>query len=208
MAKGVTQKVKPKKAKKKYKHAKLLSGLDRMVNRNPNLSGRDLFRAVNLLHERSVNVGVMAEFDVPLPVEDRNTIETGYVISLDRLTRGLADGEDIGALGFLANVTVILCEKGFGKEHEQLAVASQLALINAFRRGATNGGRYGLSGDEMQAMRGVYQLHMAQLEVCGRGHLLAASAEVEKRQASGQVIELVRADDVIDVAATEVKQAA
>jgi hypothetical protein len=206
--KGVTQKVKPKKAKKKYKSAKLVSSLGRMVNRNPNMTPDNLFAAFNLLHERSVNVGIMAEFDVPLPESDRNTIETGYVIALDRLTHGKADGEDIGALGFLANVTVILCEKGFGKEHEQLAVASQLALINAFRRGATNGGRYGLTGDEMTAMRGVYQLHMEQLEVCGRGHLLAASAEVEKRQARGDVIEVVSAHQVVDVEVVQQKKAA
>jgi hypothetical protein len=206
--KGVTQKVKPKKAKKQYKGAKLASSMDRMFNRNSNMTPDNLFAAFNLLHERSVNVGIMAEFGVPLPEADRDTIETGYVISLDRLTHGKADGEDIGALGFLANVTVILCEKGFGKEHEQLAVASQLALINAFRRGATNGGRYGLSGDEMTAMRGVYQLHMAQIEVCGRGHLLAASAEVEKRQARGDVIEVVPVGNVVDVEVIEVKKAA
>jgi hypothetical protein len=86
-----------------------------------------------------------------------------------------------------------LCEKGFGKDYEQLAVAGQLALVNAFKRGL-KGGTMGLSGPEIQAVRGVYELHGEQMKVCGQGHLIAATNEVERRQTNGNVIKLVEVE--------------
>jgi hypothetical protein len=174
--KGVTQKVKPKKAKKQYV-------------RKP----KNGMAALDTLGRLSFNAGLVEAMTAALPDEHRDKVEIGYGINLDRLVKGKASMDDIEELGFLANVTVILCETrfgGFGSEHEQLAIAGQLAVVNAFRRGL-KGGNFGLSGPEIQAVRGVYELHVEQMRVCSQAHLIAATTEVERRQNIGEVIRLV-----------------
>jgi hypothetical protein len=133
-----------------------------------------------------MNKWVMDDFHVPIPADTLAVAETGYAICLDRLVHGKADAGDIGQLGYLCNMTVLLCEKGFGPECLAEAKAGQEALMNAMARGL-KGKAFGCTGDEVKALRATYQIHRAQCEACGRGHILAASKEVERRQAVGDV---------------------
>ena len=170
---GVTQKVKPKKAKKKYVPKAIA---------NP-------VKAFDTLNKLSLNKWVTDDFNVPIPQDTLDVAETGFAICLDRLSKMQADAGDIGHLGYMVNMTLVLCENGFGAEYVQQAQAGQEAVLKAMQRGL-DGHSFGVTGDELKALRTTYQVHRAQAEVAGRGHIIAASKEVERRQKTGAVVKL------------------
>ena len=165
---GVTVKPKAKRAKKPYRQ--------KYARNDPT--------AFALLNRNSIINSVIEEFATPLCDEDRRNIEISFVVSLDRLARGKADGDDIANIGFMCNTAAVLCERGFGEEYMDEVGEAMDALLRAELRGK-QGKSIGVTGDELADIRRAYQLHAVQVESAGRGHLLAAGKEVTRRQNEG-----------------------
>lgn len=170
---GATIKSKPKRAKKGYR---------------PKVAPNYL-AAFETLNRLSVTKSVIQEFSVPLNEKDRADMELSYVISVDRLAHGKATAEDLGNLGFMCNVSMVLCERDFGAEYLDEVRVAQRAVIAAMAHGM-KGRTMGVTGDQLALVRRAYQLHMAQCEIAGRGHLLAAGKEVTRRQTVGDVMKV------------------
>ncbi|ABO60582.1 hypothetical protein LA345_38845 (plasmid) [Burkholderia vietnamiensis] len=133
-----------------------------------------------------------ANYDVVLDDDQQRDIAIAYGVAIDRMSKGMGDAEDLGQLGFMANVSRVLCERSteeldFGKQYEPDIIAAQQALMRAhFRKRA--GKTLGFDAVGLQAIRRAYQIHSAQMQVAGAGHLISASAEVTRRQRAGDVM--------------------
>lgn len=133
-----------------------------------------------------------ANYEVALDDDQQRDIAIAYGVSIDRMSRGKGDAEDLGQLGFMVNVARMLCERSteeldFGRQYLGDIVEAQHALMRAhFRKRA--GKTLGFDAVGLQAIRRAYDVHIAQMQVAGAGHLLAASAEVVRRQEAGDVM--------------------
>jgi hypothetical protein len=151
-------------------------------------------RAVSFIKiQRAYTLGALnANYDVVLDDDQQRDIAIAYGVAIDRMARGKGDAEDLGQLGFMTNVARVLCERStdeldFGKQYEPDIIEAQAALMRAhFRRRA--GKTLGFDAVGLQAVRRAYQIHSAQMQVAGAGHLISASAEVTRRQQAGDVM--------------------
>jgi hypothetical protein len=142
--------------------------------------------AFEVLQKSQVVGEVLRNYHVQLNESDRQKIAISYGISLDRLCKGEGSYEDMGNLGLMCNVSIVLCERDIGKEYEQDVVQAQLALWRAHQR-KEGGKNLGLDAVGLQALRFAFDLHGKQVEVAGQGQLIAAESEVARRMAAGDV---------------------
>lgn len=149
------------------------------VARNPVAA----FEALNRSH---VTASVLRDFHVVLDADQQRDIAISYAISLDRMSKGTGNEQDLGNLGFMCNVALVLCERGFGVEYQDEVVLAQHALWRANQRKQA-GKTLAFDAVVLQAIRRAFALHSAQVETAGQGQLVAAGAEVARRQDVGDV---------------------
>lgn len=124
----------------------------------------------------------------PLPVEHRQNIAIDYYTALDAMIGGYASGKHFDTLVYAVNVARILADNGIGGEYEGLVEPALLAMQRCKQRFA-HGGKYGLDGDGIQAMRAMAPLHEAQIEASTARELEAAVAEMHRRIDAGIVVQ-------------------
>lgn len=107
--------------------------------------------------------------------------------AIQRMRLGLGDEQAWSDLAVATNISLILCERGWGSEHEADIITAQEALMRAQLR-ARDTGRWAFDGPGMQAVNHAIAVHELQLAVAPRVDCVAAMAECRRRMERGNVM--------------------
>jgi hypothetical protein len=110
-------------------------------------------------------------------------IHTGIV----RMRNGIGLEEDFWTFAAMANVSLILCERGVGGDLIGDVFALQDALMEIKARHERTG-KWGFSGAEMQAINLGARIHEKQIAVVPRVECREALFEARRRAARGDVL--------------------
>lgn len=132
-----------------------------------------------------------AQSTEPLAADQTRDLGIAYHGALQALMTGKATADDCNTLALSANITMLLCEAGLGREYLEIAKAGQDAVVQVFARFARVG-KAVPTGPDVRALQDMLELHDAQLahEDCTEGKLVAALAECKRRIAARQVLEV------------------
>lgn len=110
--------------------------------------------------------------------------------AIDALRTGEGVFDHTNHLALACNVSLVLCEQGFGEEYLPDVFAAQEALVRLLTR-AEHLGRYVLAGRELEALNRLLELHEAQLEheACTEGLMVRALGEIKRRMSTGHVLQ-------------------
>lgn len=111
---------------------------------------------------------------------------------IERMRLGHGIEEDFWTFAAMANVSLILCERGVGEEYLPIVFALQDALMEIKARHARTG-KWGFSGPEMQAIGDGATLHEQQIANVPRGACRDALFEARRRAARGDILQRVAA---------------
>lgn len=111
---------------------------------------------------------------------------------IERMRNGIGLEEDFWTFAAMANVSLILCERGVGAERLLVVYAVQEALLDIKARHERSG-KWGFSGPEMLAINEAAGLHEAQIAGVPRVECRDALLEARRRAAKGLVLERVAA---------------
>ncbi len=104
---------------------------------------------------------------------------------------GVAVEHHVHTLASCVNVSLVLCERGAGKEYESDIIAAQMALMRTIERGKRTG-RWGFDGPALHEVERALQVWDAQLDVVPKSSLRDAVREVHSRMDRGLVFEVAR----------------
>lgn len=122
----------------------------------------------------------------PMPDEDVRDILIHARVAFDQLLRGKATAEELLALGFASNATLLFAEAGFGRECVASIRRAQEALLRAHDR-MRSSGRIGLDGPGITALREMLDVYEQQLEAATVGDMRAVLAEIARRIDAGEI---------------------
>jgi hypothetical protein len=97
-------------------------------------------------------------------VSETATIKIRNHDAMNTLRLGTATKEEIDVLINAMNVTEALADRGWGADWKEEIRAGQDALFALAKRGATNGMRFIVKGEELKALNLCMEVHDAQLE--------------------------------------------
>ena len=140
---------------------------------------------------RTLQTAAAAQSNVPLGADQARDLALGYHSALAAFRNGTATGHEANTLAAAGNLTVLMGEGGLGAEHMDIAKAGQAAVVSAMARHARTG-KWGFTGQEMQAVALLLELHDAQLasEECTEGLVTAALLECKRRLAKGHTLKV------------------
>lgn len=153
--------------------------------------------AANLIGMLGMNAVIKAGLAEPL--SDLRRIECGikYWMALHLIKTSPAVTEFTWMpLCEALNIGMILAERGLGKEHEQLFIAAQDAIVRAWKRAGDHASAR-LDGMGMATISCALEVHDVQLEIALRGQLAVAEREMLRRSKEGN---FVRAEDLAKAA--------
>lgn len=107
--------------------------------------------------------------------------------AFDEIAHGRGQQDHMETLACMANVSLVLAERGYGPECEPKIIEAQEALMRVKVR-QQQGKHIGLDGPGAQALRDLMDTHEAQIEHAGRAELASALLEVRSRAAQGHVM--------------------
>jgi hypothetical protein len=110
--------------------------------------------------------------------------------ALDALPTGRGEECHIHTLACVANMSLLLSEIGYGAEALEDIKRGQDAVVSVMGRYARTG-RAGCSGQELQLLRTLVDVHEQQLSLSPtRDEMLRVIAEMRRRMAAGEVLEV------------------
>ena len=117
-------------------------------------------------------------------------IAIGARSALEDVRVGRAEGVGVGWVVNAANISLLLCEAGFGPEHIPAVKSAQEALVRMINRHQTTG-TYRLDGPGYHACVELLEIHDAQLECddLTDAILLRAIEECKSRQEAGHTLD-------------------
>lgn len=127
---------------------------------------------------------VIEQVNKPLRPVDVTTVEMKYWVALGDVRAGAGTEKSWSYLCTCLNLTLGLCELGFGKEHLPLVVEAFEGAQRAMVRGKQSG-TYRFDGPGLTALTDALQIHEAQLEVATTKDLLAAEKIIADRIVRG-----------------------
>lgn len=115
----------------------------------------------------------------------------GYHGALHSITSGTGCYDDANTLAMAANIAMLLCEVGVGREYIAQAKAGQEAVVLLMMRARTHG-KFVATGSELRALQDLLELHDAQLESedCTEGKLTQVLDECKRRIRQGHTLEV------------------
>lgn len=122
----------------------------------------------------------------PMDSEETTAISIAHRIAFDALINGRGTKDDWNTIVCTLNTALVLCERGFGPEHEAIMVDALDGVFRAKLRHAKNG-KWGFDGPAIQAIKAGFEVHEAQLEIAIQAEVLSALGEVARRVDSGDV---------------------
>lgn len=122
----------------------------------------------------------------PMQQDKQDDVALFYRFAFDAMQQGRGSEEQWGTVVFTLNMAVLLCERGYGPEWEDLL---NRALEGAFRAKvrADKTGRWGFDGPALSAIREALEVHEAQMAAATQADILAARDEMHRRIDSGNV---------------------
>ena len=122
----------------------------------------------------------------PMMPDQITDLSIAYRLSFDCMTSGRGFESHWCNCVTALNIGLVLCENGFGQEHEQTFAA---ALDGAFRARvrAKEKQVWGFDGDAMNAIKKAFAVHEVQLECVTQAELIEAMRVVRKRIEDGNV---------------------
>lgn len=129
-----------------------------------------------------------AAMDDKLPIDPHAMTDLGiaYWVAFAAMVRGESREEDWAMVALSLNVTLILCERGFGKEYEPYIVAAlEGAIRSKLRAKQLHVWRY--DGNAICAIREALEVHDEQVKLASKADLREALTEVHARVAQGNV---------------------
>lgn len=124
------------------------------------------------------------------PLDSGQKMTLGVVLRthLEALRLGKADSTAFDNLASGVNVSMVLAERGLGKEYSEQIGAAQVAMV----RFKVNGdrGRWLLDGPSLNALREWLEIYEAQLDACSQQEAMDALDEVDRRVRRGQIFEI------------------
>ena len=145
----------------------------------------DLMRAIDVQRRM---LAVQQYGDRAMEGDQLNTLSIyGYAAVAD-IVAGRATDEHISNLALLANVALMLAQGGLGEELADDIRAGQMACVAMWERYARTG-RVGVSGEQLQDLRRLLEIHDAQLESgVTDAEMLHAMQEVNRARIEGRVL--------------------
>lgn len=133
-----------------------------------------------------VRIGIRGENASPLRDEQLSDLGLAYWLSFDNLRAGDANEESWSCVVCALNVSLVMCEKGIGAEHEQALVT---ALDGAFRAKVRSArtGNFRLDGDGLRDVETGLQIHDQQMAIATRAEISDAMHTVRARIEAGNV---------------------
>lgn len=141
---------------------------------------------------RTLQTAAAAQSKERLSSDQARDLALGYHSALAAFRNGTATGHEANTLAAAGNLTVLLAEGGLGgDEHMGIAKEGQAAVVNAMARHDRTG-RWGFTGQEMQAVALLLELHDAQLASpdCTEGLVTAALLECKRRLNKGHTLKV------------------
>lgn len=128
-------------------------------------------------------------FDEPLTVGDQVQLAMSLGAAIERIARMEGDGGDMNSLISMTNLSRMLCEPrgevpGLGAEYLNDIIEAQDALFRAKLRFQKHK-KYGFDAIGLTAVRRAFDIHCAQIELAGQGHLMTAERKAHKRMTEG-----------------------
>lgn len=128
----------------------------------------------------------------PLTQEQQDDLGLAVHLAIERLRVGAPIDGDWHTLAAAVNVSMVLCEKGVGREHLDDVLAAQDALLRIFDRHAKIG-RWAFDGQAYTELTRAVAIHEAHAAAITRDGARAAMLEVRRRAARGEVLNRVPA---------------
>ena len=127
-----------------------------------------------------------------LPQHKVDEVQLLALASLDAITKGAGTAEHIGAISLACNMTGALIRQGIGEEATEIVERCQTALLNADRR-YTQVGRWGFSGQELQHVRDLLDVHERMVSNASQLEIRRALADIDDRVRRGEVLQRIAA---------------
>lgn len=106
------------------------------------------------------------------------------------IERGVCDRTNMSKLMGMSNMVEALWQMGFGLEHEDIVIAGQRAIKDLAQRGVVRKDRFVGTGQELQAIRALLELHEAQLGIVTVGEIQKALVIIERQEAAGRCVKI------------------
>jgi len=116
--------------------------------------------------------------------EQRSEIAQGYWMAFQQLKMGAATEQAWTTLAVTLNKAMILCENGFGEEHEPAMRDALEAMVRARERGDRSGA-YRLDGEGLSAVSVAIQIHDEQMKLVVYRDIHRVELIMEARIANG-----------------------
>lgn len=105
---------------------------------------------------------------------------------------GDATDVHVDALAIASNISMLLCERGYGREAMEDVLRGQDAVMGIIARKQRTG-RIGVNGQELALLRVLVDTHEQQLRLAPtRAEMREVLAEIKRRQAQGAVLKVVQ----------------
>lgn len=128
----------------------------------------------------------------PLTQEQRDDLGLAVHLAIERLRVGRPIEGDWHTLAAAVNVSMVLCEKGVGREYLDDVLTAQDALLRVYDRHAKTG-RWAFDGPAYTALTRAVEIHEAHAGAITRDSARAAMLEVQARARRGEVLNRVPA---------------
>ena len=128
----------------------------------------------------------------PLDASQKTDESIALRVSLEALRTGRADESAFHSITAAVNVSLILCERGHGKEYEPDIKQALESLMRVWQR-AQKSARWLFDGPGWQRVNHAIDIHEAQLALISRIEARDAMREVMRRINQGHIFEEQRA---------------
>jgi len=133
-----------------------------------------------------VKRGQSDTFSAPLSDAKRDSATTDYLLAVDALVSGEASPEDFRTAAVMINVCNVLAIRGFGQAHAELIWEAFDALYRIQRR-RIELKKFGVSGDDIKALRDIAELIEEQAHVVNVADITAAHDEMNNLLERGKI---------------------
>jgi len=126
---------------------------------------------------------------LPTPAEQVGKVALSAHLSVDILLRGRGGEGEVRQLVYAINLSLILCEMGYGVEQLAVILAAQTALGAA---GALmcDAGQWKLALNASTAVFQAIEIHEQQIELASEHDLARADLELKSRATNGHVTQI------------------
>lgn len=127
-----------------------------------------------------------------IPAGHVTKVELAYHLALEEMRKGRGTDTGMNQLAYALNLSLVLCELGFGPEQEACIHRAQECLV---RMGAAGrrGGRWSVDDEMYRAIGPALEVHDQQVESATQADIRIAEETIKARLAAGDVVRVEEA---------------